>query len=290
MDVLFSVVIPTYNHAHFLSHALQSLLDQTYKNWEAIIIDNHSKDNTDEIMRGFADPRITFLKINNNGIIAASRNMGIQKARGEWIAFLDSDDLWYEDKLEICFGHINEMVDVIYHDLRLVREKKKFFSRPVVKGRKLKKNILKDLLINGNAISNSSVVVRKKILDAVGGIDESSEMIASEDYNTWLKISTVTDKFVYIPKIMGGYFCHDASISRKDMYDCMVHASEKFVSCLKEIEIKKYNACLSYARGRFKFLAGEYSSAKEYLLISFKYGNFEIRLKSLFMLVRCNLP
>ncbi len=92
---LVSVVIPTYNHARFLGRALQSVMDQTYKNWEVIIIDNHSQDNTDEIVEAFKDPRITLLKIHNNGVIAASRNMGIRAAKGEWIAFLDSDDHWY---------------------------------------------------------------------------------------------------------------------------------------------------------------------------------------------------
>ena len=63
---LVSVVIPTYNHGHFLGRALQSVLDQTYTNWEAIVIDNHSTDNTDEIVQSFTDPRISLLKINNN--------------------------------------------------------------------------------------------------------------------------------------------------------------------------------------------------------------------------------
>jgi glycosyltransferase involved in cell wall biosynthesis len=90
---LVSVVIPTYNHARYLGRALQSVLDQTYKNWEAIVIDNHSTDNTAELIASFADQRITYLKIHNNGVIAASRNAGIRAAKGEWLAFLDSDDL-----------------------------------------------------------------------------------------------------------------------------------------------------------------------------------------------------
>ena len=67
---LVSVVIPTYNHARYLGRALQSVLDQTYVNWEAIVIDNHSTDNTDEVMASFANTRITYLKIHNNGVIA----------------------------------------------------------------------------------------------------------------------------------------------------------------------------------------------------------------------------
>ena len=78
---LVSVVIPTFNHASYLARALQSVLDQTYTNWEAIVIDNHSTDKTDEVMASFADPRIIYLKIHNNGVIAESRNVGIRAAK-----------------------------------------------------------------------------------------------------------------------------------------------------------------------------------------------------------------
>ena len=132
---LVSVIMPTYNHAHFLGNALQSLLDQTYTNWEAIIIDNHSEDATDEVVRGFADPRITLLKIHNNGVIAASRNMGIRAAKGKWIAFLDSDDWWSSNKLHVCLDHINGKTDFIYHDLRIIREKPSLFLSKTIKSR-----------------------------------------------------------------------------------------------------------------------------------------------------------
>ena len=98
---LVSVVIPTYNHAQYLRRALTSVLDQSYVNWEVIVIDNHSTDNTDELMEDFLGPQITYIKIHNSGIIALSRNAGINAARGEWIAFLDSDDWWTKDKLQV---------------------------------------------------------------------------------------------------------------------------------------------------------------------------------------------
>ena len=113
---LVSVVIPSYNHGRFLGRALQSVLDQTYTNSEVIVVDNHSTDNTDEVMASFADQRITYLKIHNNGIIAASRNAGLRLAKGEWIAFLDSDDYWSGNKLEQCILNRSNN-DVIYHRL-----------------------------------------------------------------------------------------------------------------------------------------------------------------------------
>ena len=188
---LVSVVIPTYNHASYLGRALKSVLDQTYTNWEAIVIDNHSTDNTDEVMSRFADSRIIYLKIHNNGVIAASRNAGIRAAKGEWIAFLDSDDWWTADKLQACFERITDSIDLVYHNLEIVRESPGLFKRKYSKSRQLKEPVLKDLLLNGNAIATTSVVVRKRLLEQIGGMDESLEMIAAEDYNTWLRSKSV---------------------------------------------------------------------------------------------------
>ena len=95
-----SIVIPTYNRARDLERALKSLKAQTFINWEVLIIDNESVDNTDEVVSGFSDPRMKLFKIDNDGVIAASRNLGIREASGEYIAFLDSDDWWKPKKLE----------------------------------------------------------------------------------------------------------------------------------------------------------------------------------------------
>jgi len=83
VNSMVSVIIPSYNHAHFLKQSLKSVIDQTYSNWEAILVDNHSEDNTDSIINSFANARIKILKIYNNGVIAVSRNLGIKHACGE---------------------------------------------------------------------------------------------------------------------------------------------------------------------------------------------------------------
>ena len=90
---LVSVIMPTYNHALFISEAISSVLSQTYQNLELIIIDNYSQDETEKIVLGYAknDQRMRYEKFSNKGIIAASRNQGIRRARGEYIAFIDSD-------------------------------------------------------------------------------------------------------------------------------------------------------------------------------------------------------
>ena len=90
-----SIVIPTYNHGYFLKKCLQSVIDQTLTDWEAIVINNFSEDNTIDVVNSFHDPRIHLVNFKNNGIIAASRNEGIKISNADLIAFLDSDDSWY---------------------------------------------------------------------------------------------------------------------------------------------------------------------------------------------------
>jgi glycosyltransferase involved in cell wall biosynthesis len=128
-----SIIIPTYNHASYLGRALRSVINQTYTNWEAIVIDNHSTDNTDQVMSNFKDPRIKYLKINNDGVIAKSRNKGIEIAKGKWVAFLDSDDWWTSDKLKVCLSFANDNVDLIYHDLKIEHDNPKFFRKKKLK-------------------------------------------------------------------------------------------------------------------------------------------------------------
>jgi len=100
MEPLVSIILPTFNRASTLREAIESVLAQSYKSWELIVVDNHSIDSTDEILKNVERPQIKVLKIHNQGNISASRNQGILSSVGELIAFLDSDDWWESDKLE----------------------------------------------------------------------------------------------------------------------------------------------------------------------------------------------
>ena len=277
---LVSVVIPTYNHARYLRRALQSVIDQNYTNWEIIVIDNHSKDSTDEVMAGFADPRITYLKIYNNGVIAASRNAGIREAKGEWIAFLDSDDWWTAHKLKTCCESINDKVDLIYHDLRIVTEQFRLSRRKIIKSWQVKPPVLIALLLNTNPIVNSSVVVRKNLLEKIGCINESVGMIASEDYNTWLRIAQLTDRFVYLPRILGYYLTHNQSISQKDMSIPGRVAVAEFIHLLDDQQKNKLESNFRYTRGRFNYLTGNYFEIEDDLWFVMKHGYWILRIKS----------
>lgn len=100
MNELVSIIMPSYNTARFIDKTIESVLKQTYKNWELLIVDDCSTDNTDEIVSKYDDKRIIYLKNQKNSGAAVSRNKALKNAKGKWIAFLDSDDLWYPTKLE----------------------------------------------------------------------------------------------------------------------------------------------------------------------------------------------
>lgn len=206
---LVSVVIPTYNHAHFLGRALRSVLDQTYSNWEAIVIDNHSRDNTDQVIQSFNDPRISTLKIHNNGIIAASRNAGIRAAKGEWIAFLDSDDLWYPQKLDIAVKAVMEdaTVDVCSTDEFLVSELTG--DKSVLEYGPCPPNLYQALLVEGNRFSPSAAIVRRGFLSLTDiAFREDKEFVTAEDYDLWMLLARAGAKFKCIRSVQGEYRIH----------------------------------------------------------------------------------
>ena len=99
MNETVSIIMPTYNGERYIAHSIQSVLDQTYVDWELIVIDDCSDDNTCEVVASFHDPRVRLLRNNRNSGAAVSRNYGLREAKGRWIAFLDSDDLWLPTKL-----------------------------------------------------------------------------------------------------------------------------------------------------------------------------------------------
>lgn len=122
MNDLVSIIMPSYNTAKYISAAIESILNQTYENWELIIVDDCSTDNTDEILTEYAkkDSRIRYYKNEKNSGAAVARNRALRQAKGKWVAFLDSDDLWEKDKLEkqICFM---KKITTIFHILTILK-------------------------------------------------------------------------------------------------------------------------------------------------------------------------
>lgn len=265
---LVSVIIPTYNHAHFLGRALQSVLGQTYPNWEAIVIDNHSQDNTDEVVRSYQDPRITLLKIHNNGVISASRNMGIRAARGDWIAFLDSDDFWYSSKLERCLAKLNEGFDLVCHGERWLGEGR---DREMFYGPEARASY-QSLLFDGNCISTSAVVVRREHVEAAGGFDENPDVITAEDYDLWLQLARNGTRIGFVRQILGEYLIHGGNQSKAvlrnmDAVMCVVrkHLAELEVDTLaKRLSARRREAIIYYSGARGLQDNGQHGEAWSY--------------------------
>lgn len=286
MNPLISIIIPSYNHAHFLSRALKSVISQSYTNWEVIIVDNHSDDDTDQVVSNFSNYRISLLKIHNEGVIARSRNKGVLASKGEWIAFLDSDDWWKPEKLSVCSAHMHHACDLIFHDLKIQRPKSKLIGGKYRLGRTLTRPVTTDLLVNGNPISTSSVLVRKDMLMKVGLMDESIAMVAAEDFNCWLKVAEKNGNFIHLPKVLGYYFIHPKGISKRDISESVRNASESFSKNLNPDQYKRYQSHIVFVSARYAFLNKQFKFIVPKLKYCIRYGSFQIKLSSLYMLLR----
>jgi glycosyltransferase involved in cell wall biosynthesis len=280
-----SIVMPSFNHSNFIGSAVSSVLEQSFINWELIVIDNFSTDQTMEILNQFNDARIKILQINNQGSIAKSRNLGVTSANGEWIAFLDSDDLWEPDKLEKVSVFFNSEHDLIYHHLSLIQELPGSTEQQYINSRKLKSPVMKDLVLKGNTIATSSVLVRKRIFLEVGGMNENPEVIGVEDYNTWLRISCKTDKFTLVPLTLGAYRIHSTNLSNAVHFKPPIAAINEFLPLLTTSEIRKLKINFDYLKIRTQFLKSRNLRINRDLFRVLLRGSILQKFKILWMLM-----
>lgn len=283
-----SIVLPNFNHGKFLRESIQSVIAQTYEDWELIIVDNFSADESAEVVgEVLSDRRIRFVRFDNRGVIAASRNKGLSLARGELVAFLDADDKWSARKLEYSVREYRKGAHVSFHNMRVMDERSRrlVFSR--LRGRTIGSNAFKSLVKFGNPIVNSSAVVEKQALGQVGFLDSSKDMIGSEDYNLWLKLAKHGVKFRYIPISLGTYRLHKGGVSRNDMSGAYL-ASIKPFTLPVDLE-PRVKSIASYMRGRRAYLAGEYSEAKAHLESVLDGGAFQHKLRAMYMLIGIRL-
>ncbi|WP_323133371.1 glycosyltransferase family 2 protein [Marinobacter sp. F3R08] len=198
-----SVVMPVFNVAAFVSQAIQSVLSQSFSDFELLIIDDCSPDNSIEICESFDDSRIRIIRHRLNRGLAGARNTGIHHARGEYLAFLDSDDFWRNDKLQCHVSHLDahQEVGISFSRSAFVDADgvpTNFYQMPKLSG------ITASHLFCRNPIGNGSApVIRKAVFNDIafpgnhGGIDEiryfDSSLRQSEDIECWLRISLKTD-------------------------------------------------------------------------------------------------
>ena len=269
MDPLVTVVIPSYKHGHLIGRAIRSVLDQSYRNWEVVVVDNHSPDQTEQVVQAFNDPKIKLLKIHNNGVIAASRNMGIQVARGDWIAFLDSDDWWDSNKLEKCLEHANDDFDVIYHRLKCYTLNS--LNETSIKGevdcRDLSVEPFYNLLNYGPGLTTSAIVVRRSCITSVKYFDDDEGIVGGEDIDLWLRLAKSECRFKLIDEFLGFFLIGGLHITAPD-------------KSLRTIEFLQRNYCgsefTSIPTWMHKSRLASYLKLKQYKLF-LKYLNIMLR-------------
>ena len=190
--LLISVIMPNYNYGQFIEESICSVLNQTYKNLELIIIDNYSDDNTDEVISKFSDNRMRVYKFNNNGVIAASRNFGISKCNGDIVAFIDSDDIWLPSKLEkqLSYFSNNEIVCIGSNFIPIGETHYCKYKIPINNKEMYHDFIYSDIALF-NPVINSTVLIKRNTLLELGGLDENPDFRCIEDWELWLRLSSV---------------------------------------------------------------------------------------------------
>lgn len=208
---LVSIIIPTYNRADLIKETIKTVLNQSYQNFELLIVDDGSTDNTKEIVLSIKDDRINYIWQENSKLPAVPRNTGLKLARGEYIAFLDSDDLWFPQKIYIQMEVLKKNPDIM-----LVSTDGLIFSRNFLdKFLSIRKNKVISFreLLKNNIIINSSILMKKSVVDAIGFLDEDTLLRSMEDYDYWLRLLKYKENSILILKdILIKYRLHKSNI------------------------------------------------------------------------------
>jgi len=282
-----SVIIPAYNAEKFLAFAVNSVLSQTMENFELIIVDDGSVDNTREIALKFSenDMRVKCYSIENRGR-AGARNFGCRQADGEWLAFLDADDCWADNKLERQLESVQDEVGLIYTERTWVDENGDILENQPEKY-ELPQGYIYEKLIDGNYICTSSVILKRDLFLTVGGFDESPNYKNCQDYDLWIRISPLA-KFVSLRETLCFYRLHDDN-AHKNFYSryiglrsCMDRLREVGQNYnlindgfLNRIDLREAKICESFSKVLFKskrydIVVDALGYAKSKMKISFK--------------------
>lgn len=301
-----SVIIPTYNCAAYLSEAVESVFKQTYTDFEVIIVNDGSTDNTDSIVTQCIQrysKKIKYIVKKNQGP-GAARNRGIEEANGEYIAFLDADDIWLPRKLEyqVPLLETNPDIALVFTDTEIFNEigtlrassvrssqlqsqgtfRWKILQRQFNDGFIMKENLFQELL-RSNHITTSTVLVRKKCFESSGYFP--TDINVGEDYDLWIRIS---EKFlvIFLNTVTARYRKREESTSgnshlRDTKYDeCNAIVHEKAVKRLPCLycDFKK-NIYQAYASASWGYLNNsQLDKARELALKSLAYYKFQPKL------------
>lgn len=202
-DLLFSIVIPTYNRSNLIGRCLQSIVNQTYKNWEAIVVDNFSEDDTEEVVSSFKDERIHYYKNHNYGVISVSRNYALDRAKGQWVCFLDSDDWWTSDKLEQLLPYITKF-DLIYHGYKTDTDSSWGIKRTKLLFYTVNEPTVAYVLQRSDPFNPSCSAIS---MDFIGKtrFSEEENLFAIEDYDFFLQLLQKNPRIKHLKKYLTFY-------------------------------------------------------------------------------------
>lgn len=216
-----SVIIPTYNRANQIGNAIQSILNQTYLDFEIIVVDDNSLDNTKEIVMSLKDDRIRYIRHGENKGAPSARNTGIKAAKGEYIAFQDSDDEWLPTKLEKqmkAFENVSPQVGVVYSGcLRFENAKKEYIPYSWVIQ---KEGYIHNELLKGNFVTTPSIVARKECFENAGMFDERLPRL--QDWELVLRFSKYYEfKYIDEPLLVSTFTPCSISSNREARIDAL---------------------------------------------------------------------
>lgn len=207
-----SIIMPTYNRGWIIERAIKSVLAQTFADFELIIIDDASTDNTKDVLSKFDDPRIYTEFLSENKKVSAVRNIGVQKAQGEFIAYLDTDNLWYPQFLEVMLSELTDEYVLAYsgQNLFLVDGNK---ENPQIISRKIRNDSYNPIwLLKGNYIDINSVMHTKKIVEEIGMFDEN--LSTCEDWDLFARIAIKYPfKIKHVAQVLGEYYFYLKNVS-----------------------------------------------------------------------------
>ena len=288
MSVNISIIMPTFNRADFIVESVNSIVNQSYKDWELIIIDDGSTDNTKTVLAGLLDdPRISYIKQENSGQSCA-RNSGIKAAKSKWLCFLDSDNLWPEDKLSVSWKYVEEnpKAEIIYGEITRIDENGRCLGPASMKrysGRITSK------LLNDNFITINTVTMKKDCINALGGFNETDRL--AEDYELWLRLST-RYSFNYVEHMLAYYRVMENQLSsdKEKRFEAnlniLISFRKSFPESVSMLEWRK-GMSFFYTR-RARYLLGQYqycASMTDLIMALYQYplwsGPWKVGAKSI---------
>ena len=245
---MVSVIIPVFNNSLTLTETLSSVQKQTYQDWECILVDDCSSDNSDEIIQQWVrnDQRFIYLNHTTNKGVSAARNTAMRLAKGEFIQFLDSDDVIAPNKLEqhVGFLEANDAIDLVYSDFFTFQKNIDFTNRGLLKSsEKISANGKRILrkLIHGNYLRINMPLFRRSIICDLGFFDTSLSHL--EDWDLWLRMAFADKKFYYLdsPAAISGIRIRAGSLSRdsEGMRNCF-YVVMKRVWCSIGLDLRPY--------------------------------------------------